>query len=268
MRRAAEIIAFLGLSAMVHAGVMAGIGDSMGGPQAQGQGGVDRVTLTAAPESMAAMADRWTAAPQAMIRPTALQSPDMGTQPMMPRHDPAAPGLTLPRAPQLAHPDAPPTAPSMSDSAPPPPDTALAQSPRPTPRPATHQSAPQSAPQPARIAQGHGGGVTNGAATALAPTTPALSQAQRQSLMAEWGGQIMARIERARPRVTGKGQVTLTLRIGRDGMLAALGVAQGSGNTALDEAALAAVRRAGQFPAAPEALREASYAFTLPIRFR
>ena len=86
--------------------------------------------------------------------------------------------------------------------------------------------------------------------------------------MATWGGQIIARIERARPRVNGAGQVTLTLRIGRDGTLNGLGVARSSGNQALDEAALTAVRRAGRFPAAPEGLRDASYAFNLPIRFR
>ena len=78
----------------------------------------------------------------------------------------------------------------------------------------------------------------------------------------------MARIERARPRVNGAGQVTLTLRIWRDGTLNGLGVARSSGNQALDEAALTAVRRAGRFPAAPDGLRDASYAFNLPIRFR
>ena len=45
MRRMAEILAFLGLSAAVHAGVMAGFGDNTGGPQAQGQAGADRITL-------------------------------------------------------------------------------------------------------------------------------------------------------------------------------------------------------------------------------
>lgn len=266
MRRAAEIIAFLGLSAAVHAGVMAGFGDTIGGPQAQGQAGADRITLAAAPESMAALARRWTEPPQAATSPTALQTPQMMAQPAFPRLEPAVQGLSLPRAPELARPEAPPLAPSMTDTAPPPPpDTALAQSPRPTPRPET---APASTPQPARIAQGQGVGASSGSAPAPAPSTPALSQAQRQNLMAEWGGQIMARIERARPRVNASGQVTLSLQIGRDGTLGALGVARSSGNQALDDAALAAVRRAGRFPAAPEGLGDDSYSFNLPIRFR
>lgn len=268
MRRMAEILAFLGLSAAVHAGVMAGFGDNTGGPQAQGQAGADRITLAAAPESMAALASRWAAPPQPMISPAALPAPQMVAQPLMPSLEHAAPALSMPRAPTAAHPDAPPLAPNMTESAPPPPSpNALAQSPRPMLRPDV-ASAPAATPQTARVAQGQGGGASSGSAPAPAPPTPTLSQAQRQSLMATWGGQIMARIERARPRVNGAGQVTLTLRIGRDGTLSGLGVARSSGNQALDEAALTAVRRAGRFPAAPEGLRDASYAFNLPIRFR
>lgn len=268
MRRLAEIIAFLGLSAAVHAGVMAGFGDSIGGPQAQGQAGADRITLAAAPESMAALATRWSEPPQPMISPTALHAPQMVAPPMLPRLELAAPGLSMPHASALARPDAPPLAPGMTDSAPPPPSpNAVAQSPRPLARPDVANAA-ASTPQAARLAQGQGGGQTSGNATASAQSTPALSQAQRQSLMAEWGGQIMGRIERARPRVNAAGQVTLSLRVARDGTLAALGIARSSGNQALDEAALSAVRRAGRFPAAPDALRAASYAFNLPIRFR
>lgn len=154
MRRAAEIIAFLGLSAAVHAGVMAGFGDNMGGTQAQGQAGADRIMLAAAPESMAALANRWSEPPQASTSPTGLSGPPMTAPPTLPRLDPAASGLSTPQTPQLARPDAPSLAPSLTDTAPPPPpDTALAQSPRPTPRPDA-ASAPASTPQAARVAQG------------------------------------------------------------------------------------------------------------------
>jgi periplasmic protein TonB len=268
MRRMAEIIAFLGLSAAVHAGVMAGFGDTTGGPQAQGQAGADRITLAAAPESMAALANRWAEPPQPMISPAALPTPQMIAPPLMQGLEQAAPALSMPQAPALARPDAPPLAPNMTESAPPPPSpNALAQSPRPMLRPDV-ASAPAATPQTARVALGQGGGASSGSAPAPAPSTPALSQAQRHSLMATWGGQIMAHIERARPRVNGAGQVTLSLRIGRDGALNGLSITSSSGNQALDEAAITAVRRAGRFPAAPDALREASYAFNLPIRFR
>lgn len=265
MRRAAEIIAFLGLSAAVHAGVIAGLSDGQGGQQAQGAGGADRVTLAAAPDSIAAMAARWVQPPQAAISTAMPPMPQMTTSPMLVRPPDMAPTATLPVAPHHAPSDAP----AIADTAPPPPapGNAVAQSPRPAQRPEA-TGAPASAPQTARLAQGQGGGATGGSATAPTPTAHATSEAQRQNLMAAWGAQILARIERGRPRVNAPGQVTLTLRIARDGTLAALDVAASSGNADLDQAAVSAVRRAGRFPAAPEGLNDASYAFNLPVRFR
>lgn len=334
MRRAAEIAAFLGLSAAVHAGVVAGFGDAVGGPQGQGAGGADRVTLQAAPESLAALAGRWTEAPVVAPDPVAMQAP---TQPEVlrpPMPDSAVPRIAMPRpsdpvagepaprrpepapppsrpapglsqsAPALPVPDAalvfenraetapssrtvpaltPPeglTDPTVTTQAPPPPgSTALATavSPRPAqrpseppPRPAAEApaSAPPSAPQPARVAAGSGTGATQGAAQSAPQAPPTPSAADRQSLMARWGGQIMARIERARPRVHASGQVVLALQVARSGELSGLSVARSSGDPALDEAALSAVRRAGRFPAAPDGLTDATYAFSLPIRFR
>ena len=86
--------------------------------------------------------------------------------------------------------------------------------------------------------------------------------------MGQWGARIQARVERSRPRVRAQGTVTLTLRVDRSGQLLALGVSRGSGDTALDQAALQAVRQAGRFPAAPAGLTNAHYTFNLPIRFR
>jgi protein TonB len=336
MRRAVEILGFLGLSAAVHAGVVTGLGEGFGGPQGQGAGGVSQATLQAAPESLAALADRWSTAPDTPQAPQALQAPDMASTtpdirpetavqslsrpdlPTLPQTDRAptrsatapppawrAPALdqTAPSLPQATAPT--PTAPTaQADSAPrrsapptlaqptltePAPTTdtvpapapggttlAALQSPRPPQRPeglappprAAPQAAAPSTPQPARVASGQGGGATQGAAPTPQPAQPALSAGQRQSLMSQWGAQIMARIERARPRVRGSGQVVLALQITRDGGLAGLSVARSSGDAALDNAALSAVQRAGRFPAAPTGLTDASYGFSLPIRFR
>lgn len=266
MRRGAELVAFLGLSVMVHAGAMAGFGASTGGSQAQGNSGSDRITLAAAPESMAELASRWEEPPQVMVSPAALQSPILPTTLRLPSVEPARPGLIALKGPSLPPPEMQAISPPVTDTATPPVmEPAVSQSPRPQPRP---DAAPASAPQPARTAQGQGGGTRSGAEPAAEQIAPALSQAERQSLMAAWGGQIMARIERARPRVDASGQVTLSLRLQRNGDLSELSVARSSGNAGLDEAALDAVRRAGRFPAAPDGLREASYAFSLPIRFR
>lgn len=95
-----------------------------------------------------------------------------------------------------------------------------------------------------------------------------LSEGQRREYMAMWGAQIMARIERERPQINGRGQVTLSLRMGRNGNLIEASIARTSGDIVLDEAALSAVRTANPYPKAPDALRDESYSFSIPIRFR
>ena len=59
----------------------------------------------------------------------------------------------------------------------------------------------------------------------------------------------------------------MVLSVGRNGNLLGVGIASGSGNPHLDQAAIDAVRAAGKFPAAPPELREAEHRFTLRIRF-
>ncbi|MCE0504017.1 energy transducer TonB [Roseivivax sp. GX 12232] len=144
--------------------------------------------------------------------------------------------------------------------------------PEPTPRQATRTPAPDPGPSArdsaAQRAAGSGGGTRAGAATARDEAT--LSAGARQSLTARWGGQVRASVER-RKRYPGgargvTGTATVRLTVTRAGRLQAVGLAGSSGDAALDRAALEAVRRAS-FPAAPEGLTQASYTFTLPIRF-
>ena len=150
--------------------------------------------------------------------------------------------------------------------------TPTPQPPNTTPQPQLAAPPPQ-APAPDRTAAGTGGGITQGAAPAPQPTPqptpqPAISTAQIQGAMAQWGGQIQARIARSRPNVTGSGRATVQLSVGRNGQLQGLGLAQSSGNPAVDQAALDAVRRAGRFPRAPAALTDASYSFSVPLTFQ
>lgn len=86
--------------------------------------------------------------------------------------------------------------------------------------------------------------------------------------MSEWAAGILRRIERSRPRVSEIGAVVLRMTVSRNGTLVALGISRSSGNATVDQAAIQAVQRAGRFPAAPAALTEPSYAFSLPIRFQ
>jgi len=53
----------------------------------------------------------------------------------------------------------------------------------------------------------------------------------------------------------------------RGGGLAGIRVSRSSGNATLDQAAVAAARRAGSFPAAPNGLTDARYSFAIPITF-
>jgi protein TonB len=121
-------------------------------------------------------------------------------------------------------------------------------------------------PAPARSAAGTGGGAAQGA-TSPAPQ-PGMSAAQVASLVGEWGGQIQSRIARSRPGVTGTGRAVVQLSVAPSGQLVALGIASSSGNPAIDQAALDAVRRAGRFPRAPAALTDASYSFSVPLTFQ
>lgn len=182
-----------------------------------------------------------------LTTPDAVTAPQADTRP----HFEGSTALATDSSPR------PPTRPN--DLAPPPPQVAASQPQPQQPRPQT--------PAPERIATGNGGGETQGAAPQLAPA-PAISQAQIQGAMAQWGGQIQSQIARSRPRVSGAGRAVVQLRVGRNGQLQGLGLAQSSGNAAVDQAAVSAVQRAGSFPGAPSVLTNASYSFSLPVSFQ
>ena len=111
------------------------------------------------------------------------------------------------------------------------------------------------------------------AESAAAPGAPALSAAAEGKLMTGWGVKIRARIDRAKSypraeRAAGvTGTVMLRVSVPPSGQVVAVAVARSSGNAALDEAAVKAVRKAGRLPKAPKGLAEASYQFKLPVAF-
>ncbi|MCU0901614.1 MAG: energy transducer TonB [Cypionkella sp.] len=126
-----------------------------------------------------------------------------------------------------------------------------------------------SAGQAAQRAAGTGGGAQAGDSGSAQAAT--LSKARVNDLKAGWGATIRARIERRKSYPAAargaSGSVTVRLTVSRTGQLAGVSVAKSSGNAALDQAALRAVQAAGSFPAAPKGLTDASYAFTLPMKF-
>jgi len=118
-------------------------------------------------------------------------------------------------------------------------------------------------------AAGSGGSEQSGTSGQAAVKT--LSKAQRTQLITVWGSQIRARVERQKrfPKgARGKGRVVVRLTVTRDGRIAGASVARSSGNAAFDQAAMAAVSRAGRLPKAPDELTEASYTFNLPVDFQ
>lgn len=240
-----------------------------GGAEAAGAEGAALVSLAGASAQMTELIAAWerppeTAAAPVMAQPEPLEAPpvarampDLSARPDLPAL--ALPAPSAPEAPAIR------TAPVTPPKPKPAPKPAKAK-----PAPKAEKPAAKAAPAaPAQAAKGSGGGASAGQSGAAKAAT--LSKGQVQSLRAEWGARIRARIERKKRYPTGaggaKGRVTVQLSVGRDGSLRGLGIAQSSGNAALDQAALDAVKRAGTFPAAPKGLSDASYSFALPMSF-
>ncbi|UWR90504.1 energy transducer TonB family protein [Phaeobacter inhibens] len=88
------------------------------------------------------------------------------------------------------------------------------------------------------------------------------------SLKNRWGCAIISRIERQKrpPRGGGEGTVRLHLTVSTQGRLMTVSITRSSGNAKVDQAAVAAVKRA-RVPRAPKALAPGSYSFTFRTTF-
>jgi protein TonB len=184
------------------------------------------------------------AAPDARSEPrlTAPQRPDAaGATPSLPKVDTA--------------PAANPTAPVASLRPALRPDRPLRRT-EPAPR-------PQSTSRPKQTAKGSGARQPATSATARkAPAASGPSKAQLASLQRQWGAQITSALRRAhRPPRGLQGSVHLVISITPAGRVNAVSLAASSGNARLDQAALAAVKRA-RFPRAPDGLTSSSYRFS------
>ena len=109
----------------------------------------------------------------------------------------------------------------------------------PEPKPAEKSSAPDAAPAKAK---------------------PVSSGAYRAQV---WG-----KLARHRPRLGKPGSATVVFAIGPSGALRSARVGRSSGNAALDQRALAAVRAAAPFPAPPGGLSASALNFSIQIYFR
>lgn len=294
-RGALQAALALSVAAGLHLAGFAAWSSSPGSAVSAGDGGADMISLVAASDDLDAMVADWDRPPALDLMPPAAAMP-----PPPPEAPPQmfAAETFAPKAPPLAMlaPPLPEAAPSMVALAPPEPSASMAPqtSPKPRARPVPPKAAEKvvpntktkttaktntktntpEAPKPAAPAQGgKAAGSGKGAQAGDGGTAKAatLSRAQANSLMASWGASIRAAVERKKrhPSAAGRasGRVSLNLTVARNGMLQGVTVASSSGNPALDQAAVAAVKRAGRFAPAPKGLGDASYTFSLPISF-
>lgn len=251
------------VSAALHGAVLAALPQeplAPAGQEAAGAGGEafeSLIALTALPVDLAP--------PDPVVPDPVLPAPEL-TLPLAPPQI-EGPRVALP-APLRLPPEPPRIAPER-------PQTEARPRARPIGKP-TAEPAPkraETAPQPhesraASTAAGAGGSPQAGAAKT--PRQAALTSGAETSALGAWGAAIRARVERRKSLPAGTraaGTVGLTLSVDRAGGLVSASVARSSGDAALDAAALAAVRKAGRFPAAPAELTGARYSFGLAIKF-
>jgi protein TonB len=265
-----------GLAALgLHLAALAALPAVTSGAVAAGDQGQALVSLTASDAAIAALVQRWETPPDLPPLPPALKAPDLTAGPV------ALPKLTTigsVKLPQLAEAPAPEIKPEPQ-AVPQKPEPKPAPKPKakpepkpdPNPEPKPEESSPKSQLSPAQPAQksaGAGGGEVAGTGGRAAAAT--LSEGQTEAAMASWGASIRAKVERrkAYPEAAkgAAGKVTLRLAVAANGQLQSVSVAKSSGNAALDQAAVKAVKAAGKFAKAPKGL--GASAFTLPISFQ
>lgn len=136
--------------------------------------------------------------------------------------------------------------------------------PPPPQQPATQSSAASRASNEQR-SLGAGGNQNAGSSQQSQAST--ISSSQRASLMRSWGAQIRSRVARNQRSQRRSGRVVVRISVSNSGQLAGVGVLSSSGNSALDNAAVATVRRARRFPAAPSGLGSGPHTFDIPLTF-
>ncbi len=88
----------------------------------------------------------------------------------------------------------------------------------------------------------------------------------------KYPGQVQVRVHRATRYPSSArgsdGEAHVTFTVAADGSVSRIALSRSSGNAALDDAALAAVRRAAPFPPIPEGAGRSSWTFSFPVAFR
>lgn len=93
---------------------------------------------------------------------------------------------------------------------------------------------------------------------------------QGEGARTNYKGKVIAKLRRAKqaPRDGGAGTATVEFTVQRDGTVSGIRLVRSAGNAALDEAAVAMVRRASPMPAFPDDIGQASLSFRVPVEFK
>jgi protein TonB len=289
MKRVLEFWAFVAIAIGLHVAV--GFSAPERGGDAGGSAGESFVTLQGSDAQVQMLIANWTAPPEhqaqlsdALVAPQA--GSDMPMRPKMqmdtnpraaatvaalrPAQTPTQPWLDTQTATPRPKPE-PKPAPRPKTKQPPEkvtqPDTKPAPTPKPETKPVASPPQPSQAPTPNQRAAGNGGSPQSG----TTGKTKAVGKGDDPSQIAQWGAKIRTQIERRKrpPRgVRGTGITHVLIQVAPTGQLLSAKVLKSSGLDVFDEAALAAVTRAGKFTRAPKTLNKSSYSFRFSIRFK
>ncbi len=201
----------------------------------------------------AAPAEASQATPQPVDTPPPTPAPPVEPPPV----EPPPPPVTQPPPPPIADPPPPPSEASPDVSAPPPP---VAPAPEPKlPEPPRPVAPPVEATQASAVS------AASAAAEDAAPSVRKLAAARETA----WRGKLVPHLNRYRrfPPGVGSGTARVGFTIDGDGRVTAVSIVTGSGDAALDDAALALVRRASPFPAPPAGVTGHGLSFVVPVHY-
>lgn len=140
--------------------------------------------------------------------------------------------------------------------------------------PKPKKPAEKPAPKPQQQASLGNGGADNADSQAQKATSGGKGKKSDggSGASSKYPGQVQVRVSRASRYPSAakgsKGEAHVTFTVAANGGVSSLKLSRSSGNSALDDAALAAVERAAPFPPIPEDAGRSSWTFTVPVAFR
>ncbi|WP_422051036.1 energy transducer TonB [Shimia sp.] len=254
------------------------------GSEAAGSGGEEMVSLLGAAPTVVEMVKSWEQAPETSIDVHDVMEAEtpMLNSPVVPTLEDSAPRAEV-RLPTLqdASPDqfqidplATQLPPSPVDEKKPDPDAEQQERPeidevelQPKEEKALKADVNSSGRQEQRAAGSSGGSNAGNTATATVSTA---EQGKKAKLKAVWGAKIrnkIARFQRYPRGDHGNGRVVVRILVARDGRFANTQILRSSGVSALDKAAVAAVRSAKRGPKAPKGLEGETFSFKIALNF-